>query len=214
MNSTLISTLLVLIFLSVSCRSQNDNQATKHIIYLHGKIVEDQGVEAFSERFGKYELDSIVARLKVPNSTVHCEVRATDVDPARYAEGVSKRIDSLIGIGTDPINITVVGASKGAIIASFVSSQNNHPINYVLLAGNNEYQERTHDWKFHGQILAIYELSDEIAGKNYNFWKARKNYATRFEQIEINTGLGHGFLYKPIDEWLQPAKKWVLGQKL
>lgn len=213
-NSTLIFTIVVIMFLSVGCLSQNENQATKHIIYLHGKIIEDQGKDAFSELFGKYELDSIVAQLKVPNSIVHCELRTTDVDPTRYAEQVSKQIDSLIDIGTEPINITVVGASKGAIIASIVSDQNDSPINYVLLAGNNEYQEQNNDWKFHGQILAIYESSDEIAGKNYSFWKERENHAIRFEQIEMNTGLGHGFLYKPLDEWIQPTKKWILEQTL
>lgn len=94
-NSTLIFTIVVFMFLSVGCLSQNENQATKHIIYLHGKIIEDQGKDAFSELFGKYELDSIVAQLKVPNSIVHCELRTTDVDPTRYAEQVSKQIDSL-----------------------------------------------------------------------------------------------------------------------
>lgn len=213
-NSVLIFSIVVFIFLSVSCLSQNGNQATKHIIYLHGKIIEDHGKDAFSELFGTYELDSIVAQLKVPNSIVHCELRTTDADLARYAEEVSKQIDSLIDIGTEPVNITVVGASKGAIIASIVSDQNDNPVNYVLLAGNNQYQEQNNDWKFHGQILAIYESSDEIAGKNYSFWKERENHATRFEQIETHTGLGHGFLYKPLDEWIQPTKKWVLEQAL
>jgi len=112
------------------------------------------------------------------------------------------------------VDITVIGASKGAIIGSNVSDLNVHQINYVFLAGNNEYQELNNDWKFHGQVLCIYDLSDGIAGKNYNYWKEKENYSTKFEQLEIKTNMGHGFLYKPLNVWTEPTKKWILNQKL
>ncbi|PRD46140.1 hypothetical protein C5745_17110 [Sphingobacterium haloxyli] len=188
--------------------------AQKHIVYLHGKIIEDQGREAISEAFGKYELDSILAAFKAINAVVYCEIRNTNADPKRYAKRVSKQIDSLIAIGVRPKNITIVGASKGAIIASHISSFNTHLINYVFLAGNNAYQEQNNNWKFHGQVLSIFDASDDIAGKSYQYWKDKDNYTTTFEEIELNTGLGHGFLYKPLTEWMEPTKKWIAKQKL
>jgi len=185
-----------------------------HIYYLHGKINEEQGRNAVSEKFGKFELDEILKQLNVNNSVIHCEIRTKDTDVKIYATKISREIDSLINSGIPSRNITIVGASKGAIIAMNISSINKHNINYVFLAGNNDYQEKNNDWKFHGQILCIYDLSDDIAGKNYNYWKEKPNYSTIFEQLEIKTNLGHGFLYKPLKEWINPTKEWIKNQSL
>lgn len=210
--------ILVVLFCAVLQLSNNSintkPENEKHIFYIHGRIIEMQGKNAVSEEFGKYEFDSIIAAIKVKKSIVHSEIRKENVDVREYALHISRQIDSLIKIGVKPIDITVVGASKGAIIAAIISDLNTNPINYVLLAGNNDYQETNNNWKFHGQVLCIYDLSDGIAGKNYNHWKNKENFTTKFEQIEIKTNLGHGFLYKPIKEWTEPTKKWILKQGL
>jgi hypothetical protein len=187
---------------------------TKHIFYIHGRIIEEQGKNAYSEKYGKYELDSIISSLKVENAIVHFEIRTSNVDAKMYAIKISKQIDSLIKLDVNPIDITVIGASKGAIIASTISSLNSNAINYVFLAGNNDYQEINNDWKFHGQVLCIYDSSDDIAGKNYDYWKSKENYTTKFEQIELKTNLGHGFLYKPLNVWIEPTKNWIFKQRL
>jgi hypothetical protein len=194
------------------CITQENNE--KHIFYIHGRIIEQQGKNAISEKFGKYEFDSIISAIEVENSIVHYEIRKKNVEPRNYANKVSKQIDSLIKSGIKPIDITVIGASKGAIIASNISDINESQINYVFLAGNNEYQENNNEWKFHGQVLCIYDLSDGIAGKNYSHWKNKENFTTKFEQLEIETNLGHGFLYKPLRVWTEPAKTWILTQTL
>lgn len=210
-----LKTLIILItsLTILSCKTNLQNQK-KYIYYLHGRIIEIQGKDAVSEEFGKYEFDSIVNALKVKNSEVIAEVRTENVDYLEYANKVSKQIDSLISKGIKPKNITIIGASKGAIIASNISNINQNPINYVLLAGNNDYQEEHNDWKFHGQVLCIYDDSDKIAAKNYDYWKNKPNYTTKFEQIKIDKNLGHGFLYKPYKEWIEPSKKWILKQTL
>jgi len=203
---------IVLIFIiATDCNAQ---LPTKHIFYLHGRIIEQQGENAISEQYGKYELDSIIAALKVENGIVHAEIRNSNVDYKLYALKVSKQIDELIKSGVEAKNITVIGASKGAIIACNISSLNTNAINYVFLAGNNDYQEMNNEWKFHGQVLCIYDSSDEIAGKNYDYWKAKDNLTTKFEQIELKTNLGHGFLYKPLSVWVEATKKWILNQSL
>lgn len=210
-----ISSILLITVILFSCGSKiSEPQMGKHIFYIHGRVLEIQGKNAYSEDFGKYEFDSIVSAIKVENSVVHYEIRNEDVNTREYAIYLSKQIDSLISIGVQPIDITVVGASKGAIIASNISNLNKNPVNYVLLAGNNDYQEANNDWKFHGQVLCIFDLSDEIAGKNYDYWKNKKNFTNRFKQLELKTNLGHGFLFKPLSVWVEPTKKWILTQKL
>ena len=206
--------LFIFFLVAITFSSCNAQLPTKHIFYLHGRIIEQQGKNAVSEQYGKYELDSIIAALKVENGIVHAEIRNSNVDYKLYALKVSKQIDELIKSGVEAKNITVIGASKGAIIACNISSLNPNEINYVFLAGNNDYQEMNNDWKFHGQVLCIYDSSDEIAGKNYDYWKNKENFTTKFEQIELKTNLGHGFIYKPLNVWLEPTQKWILNQSL
>jgi hypothetical protein len=209
MNRLKIFFYSTLLISTISCRYC---VAQMHIYYLHGKIIEEQGRNAVSEKFGRYELDEILNQLNINNSIVHCEIRAKDTDVKLYANKISSEIDSLINLGISPKNITIIGASKGAVIAMNISDINTYNINYVFLAGNNDYQEKNNDWKFHGQILCFYDISDDIAGKNYNNWKEKPNYSTKFEQIEIKTNLGHGFLYKPLKEWINPTKEWIKNQ--
>lgn len=195
-----------------SCRFQESR--LKHVFYIHGRIIEQQGKNAISEKFGKYEFDAIIAALKVPNSKMHYEIRSKNVEPRNYAKYISKQIDSLIQLGVKPIDITVVGASKGAIIAAHISDMNASQINYVLLAGNNEYQQKHNNWKFHGQVLCIFDSSDDIAGSSYHYWNEKENDMTVFQQLELKTKRGHGFLYKPLDVWIKPSRKWILQQKI
>ena len=184
---------------------------TEHIFYLHGRIVEEQGKDAFSEQFGKYELDSIVTALQGSNAVVYAQVRPANTDPVDYAQHLSRQIDSLIASGVAPGSVAVVGASKGAIIASEVSTISQHAISYVLLGGNSDYIEQHNDWIFTGRVLAIYDKSDRIAGKDYTYWISRSKAST-FQQVNIDSGLGHGFLYKPLEAWLEPTRQWIVGQ--
>ncbi|WP_339887598.1 hypothetical protein [uncultured Flavobacterium sp.] len=210
----IISLLILSLFaIQIRCNSNLHNEK-KYIYYLHGRIIEIQGKNAVSDEYGKYEFDSIVNAFKDSNSIVIAEVRNENVDYLQYAKKVSKEIDSLVKSGIKSKNISVIGASKGAIIASNISSINSNPINYVFLAGNNNYQEEHNEWKFHGQVLCFYDDSDTIAGKNYDYWKNKPNYTTKFEQIKIDKKLGHGFLYKPYKDWVEPTKKWILTQEL
>jgi hypothetical protein len=31
------------------------------------------------------------------------------------------------------------------------------------------------------------------------------------KEIELNTGMGHGLLLKPLKEWIEPTIKWANG---
>lgn len=194
--------------------TSNLEQSTRHIIYLHGRIVELQGKAAYSEEYGKYELDSILATLTEPNTKVYCELRPENTEVTAYAQKLSRMIDSMIHAGIAPEAISVIGASKGALIAATTSSINPQPVNYVLMGGNNSTIEQQNDWHFHGRVLCIYDPSDTIAGKNYAYWESRSSEIKAFRQIELSEKLGHGFLYRPLPSWTVPALKWARNESL
>lgn len=194
-----------LLFAFVAC----DSTPEKHIFYLHGRIIELQGVNAVSVDYGEYKFQDIVDSLKSLGAEVHAEVRTEQTDFDQFCAKTSKEIDALIKKGVAPSDITVIGASKGGVMAMTISDLNQHPINYVFLASNNDQIEREHDWKFHGRVLAIYEVSDTIAGKKYDVWEKRSAEAKAFKQVKLDTKLGHGFLYTPMKEWLIPVKSWM-----
>lgn len=200
--------LILLLSIFVCCQDQGDEE--KHIFYLHGKIIEDQGIErAVSEKFGKYEYLEIIKTLKETGATVHQETRTEQTDFEAFCKQISSQIDGLVKSGVKPENIGVIGASKGAVMAMYISNMNPNPVNYILLAANTKELEQYYNWNLHGRLLGIYERSDVLAGKDYTHWMNKSTNAIEFKQIELNTGLGHGFLYRPIAEWINPAKKWI-----
>ena len=182
----------------------------KHVFYFHGKIIEQQGKEAVSPEFGRYEFDSIVSTLENQGWKVYADIRPQDVNLEEYCQKVSRQVDSLVEkVKCQPENIAIIGASKGAVMAMRVSDLNQYPINYVLLGANSDYIEENYDWYMKGRILGIYEKSDTIADKDYQFWINRSKEAKEFNQLEINTGLNHGFIFWPLKEWVEPTVEWI-----
>ena len=200
---------------SLSCHSGNGQKeaempsSEKHLFYLHGRIIELQGLPAESPEFGPYEYAAIIDSFRQNGFVVHHEVRTATSDFFSFVEALSLAVDSLLNEQVTPSNITVVGASKGAVMSMYLSHLNPAPIRYVLLGANNDQIEEQFDWQFHGTILGVYEASDLLAGKNYDYWANRSPKAERFEQLRLNTGLDHGFFYRPIQEWLKPTIAWA-----
>ncbi|MEO8711773.1 MAG: alpha/beta hydrolase [Parafilimonas sp.] len=184
-----------------------------YLFYLHGQIVEEQGANAVDtiNGFGAYQYEDILNAFRKANFTVLSEVRQKNTDPSEYAHKIVNQIDSLISKGVQPNDITVVGASKGAIISMLISSYlKNKDVNFVLLAGcNDDILKRFPEIQFCGNILSIYEKSDYIGHSCLNFKQSSKQSIPHYKEIELNTGLKHGFLYKPLPEWMEPAIKWA-----
>lgn len=192
----------------LGCKSGNPQD--RHVFYLHGMIIETQGIHAVSEEFGAYEYGQILDSLQATGAIVHSEVRTNSTDFDAFCVKVSGQIDSLVHTGTNPAHITVIGASKGGMMAMNISHLNSQPVNYILLGAASPYSETTFSFPLNGHILGIYESSDIIAPNNYDFWAEMSAQAESFEQLQLNTGLGHGFFYRPIAEWLEPAKAVIL----
>jgi hypothetical protein len=189
------------------CLFSTTAQATEpyYVFYLHGMIVEGSDGRPVSESYGRYEYPQIVEALQNKGFVVISEIRGANTEPRSYALKVSSQIDSLKQKGVSPSHITVIGASKGAHITMLVSTfTKDKDVKYVIMAGCNAPGDGI---DMNGQVLSIYEKSDG-AGSCANIKKASSGIS-RYKEVQLNTGLRHGFIYKPMDAWLKPATDWV-----
>ncbi|MGB3852754.1 MAG: alpha/beta hydrolase [Tunicatimonas sp.] len=181
----------------------------RHLFYLHGRIVEEQGAEAVSERFGPYAYQEILKVFADSGFVVRSEVRAQNTDVHQYADRITGQIEELLDAGVVPQRITVVGASKGAVIAMLTSTKLQNPaVNFVLIAGCNAWAEENLAVNLCGRILSIFERSDELGRSCETIFSASScEPVTR--EIELNTRKEHGILYQPLPEWVEPTVRWA-----
>ncbi|MFL6742253.1 MAG: alpha/beta hydrolase [Sphingomicrobium sp.] len=181
----------------------------RYVYYLHGKIVEDSGPRGVSPRFGRYDYSGIIAALRRGGLTVISEVRRRNTDPSAYADKVVAQIRRQVAQGVPPSHITVVGASKGSVIATLVSTRlADRRVRYVLLANCNDWLIRTWNPHLSGAVLSLYETSDDVGGSCRPLVR-RSPAVTSFAEIRLTTGLGHGIVYRPLPAWTRPAIAWA-----
>jgi hypothetical protein len=188
--------------------------AKQYLFYLHGRIIEEQGIPATSPEYGEYEYQAILNKLGGHGFVVISETRPKDTDGVEYARKVAKQVKGLLDAGVPAQNVTVVGASKGAGIAVFVSHfLRNEEINVVIMAIC--HPEVVKGWRqdqisLSGNVLSIYDSSDEFAGSCQELFSFSEGKGiARYDEIVLNVGTGHGVLYKPLDEWVLPVVQWA-----
>ena len=188
--------------------------AKQYMFYLHGKIIEDQGLPAISPDFGEYEYGAILEKLSGYGFVVISEQRPKDTDAANYAGKIIRQITILLDAGVPAKSITVLGASKGAAIAIYISHLlENDEVNFVIMAichpDEVEYLKQNRIY-LHGNILSVYDAGDEFAGSCRELFSMSEGEGiSRQEEIVLDVGSGHGMLYKPMDEWVTPVVHWV-----
>lgn len=135
----------------------NNSFAQTYLFYLHGAIVENQGADAVSPSFSAYRYNDIIAAFSKEGFTVKSEVRKPDTDVKSYAQLVAKQINELLKQGVKAGNITVAGASKGAVIAMHVSGfAKRKELNFVFLAACNDGNFESYPaLQFYGNILLM-----------------------------------------------------------
>ena len=188
--------------------------AGRYLFYLHGKIIEDQGLPAISPDYGEYEYASILKTLESHGFVVISEQRPKDTDADAYAQKVLGQIDLLLKAQVPPGSITVVGASQGGYIAATVSHLLEGPmVNFVLMGTCDP--SMVDDWKLrqmslHRNVLEIYDSADEYAGSCQELFGISEGKGLgRHREIVLHVGTGHGILYKPLDEWILPTVEWA-----
>jgi len=189
---------------------ERPHPGTRYLFYLHGRIVEDQGPAAVSPDFGPYQYAAIVQQLADSGFAVISEVRAPNTDPEAYADSVTRQIRHLLAWRIRPRDITVIGASKGAVIAMLVASRLADPVRFLLLANCNQYIFRRFPLRLHGDVLSIYEASDSLGQTCRPLFEQSPALGERHE-IRLETGLKHGLIFRPLAAWLRPALAWARG---
>ena len=181
------------------------------VIYLHGRIIEEQGANAVSPEFGPYAFRAIVDSLRAGGATVLADLRPAGTDMDRYAARVAGQVDSLIRAGVPARRITVVGFSKGGLIAVLASARVQRPdVRFVFLAGCNTELGSSTGPRVGGRIRSVIEASDSLASSCRPLF-ARARAGTVYDEYLLHTGLKHGTFYQPRAEWLGLVRSWVYG---
>jgi len=84
----------------------------------------------------------------------------------------------------------------------------NPTINFVLLANCNDWIEENLEVNLYGNILSIFEETDHI-GESCDKLIQQSSGVQQFKEIALHTDLGHGFIYRPLEEWILPSVQWA-----
>jgi len=180
--------------------------AQRYIIFLHNAFVEEHGPSATHPEYGVVEYEKILNYFKAAGFRVLSEIRPAGTDANTYAEKVARQADSLLHLGVLPSHICIVGTSKGGYIAMKTSALlKNRAINYVSV-GNCSAGKKT---VLYGNLLVIREKSDAITANCTPDLVSSTCCLQEYKEIELNTGLKHGFLFKATDDWLLPCCNWA-----
>ena len=187
----------------------NPDSTKRYLFYLHGLIVEEAGIRPRSEEHGYYEYELIREELAREGFIVISEVREKGTQIKPYAEKIASQIKKLLANMVPPGNITIVGASRGGVISAYVSTMlQEKGLNYVFLAGLLEKYLEDENLKLYGNVLSIHDLSDKLSITPALYFQ-RSEGLGNFKQITLDLGIGHGLVYKPYREWLDPILEWV-----
>lgn len=183
----------------------------RYIFFLHNRFLEEHELSESHPEYGRTEYKEILAAFEKSGFRVISEIRNGNVNAREHALEVACQIDKLIEKGIKPENITIIGTSKGGYIAQYISTFANNPnLNFVFVASFRLTDiENIPEINYCGNILNIFEKSDPYGVSAI----ARKQTSTceifHFKEIELNTGMGHGFLFKPLSEWMEPCIEWA-----
>lgn len=188
----------------------------RHMFFFHNRFLEVHGLDDAHPEYGVAEYAQILQRFRDAGLIVHSEQRRSNVNARSYAEKIVAEIRDLMAQGVTASEITVVGTSKGGYIAQYVSTLLMQPeMNFVFIGSFREADlGEIPGIQFCGRILNIYERSDPLG----NSARARADAAPcpmdEYRDLELNNGLRHGFLFRALDEWVQPTIDWAMRRDL
>jgi len=196
-----------------------DAAEPRHLIYLHGRIVqEEQDPRPRHPQFGYYELEAILGAFRDRGFVVIGEIRPKSASVSASADKVAEQVRRLLESSVPADRVTVVGGSMGASIAFLASVRLQNPdLRFAVLGACLSENVRillAEEGKApSGQLLSIREASDDTGGPCPS-WNDDPNSRLRLRarEIVLNTGLGHGFLYRPLPEWVDPVVEWASGR--
>ena len=209
MTRPTLPSLLLLVLLAGSAEGQ---AAPRYLIYLHGRIIEEQGnTRPTDSTFGVYEYDAILDSLRHAGLVVLSEQRPSKANSDSFAARVVRLVDSLLGLGVPPGHITVAGFSKGGWIAILAASRLQNPeVSFVFMAACGPWAFGP-DLHVNGRMLSLYETSDSM-GVSCAPMFAHRSAGSTIREIALSLGLGHGTFFQPRSAWLTPTVAWAYGK--
>lgn len=204
---------LPLAMLALLASSASGQAASGYLIYLHGRIIEEQQTSRpIDSVFGVYEYDAILDSLRRPGFIVLSEQRPPKANSDSFATRVVRQVDSLLRTGVRPQDITVVGFSKGGWIAILASSRLQVPdISFVFMGACGPWAFEP-DLHVSGRILSLYETSDSL-GVSCAPMFAHRSSGSTVRELPLSLGLGHGTFFQPRSAWIDPVTAWAAGRE-
>lgn len=203
----------VFVIIMMCCNAASAAQP-RYIFFLHNAYLEMFGPESAHKEYGKVEYAQVLDYFRRQGFVVMSEIRPRATDGEVYSGKIAGQIDSLLHTGAMAEDITVVGTSKGGYIAQLVCGKVHNPrVSYVFI-GSCDGQRGIEGVHYTGRILSIYELSDGVGRSCKGIKAEEKNKLTEYHEIELNTGLKHGFLFRALPGWMVPTAKWARHEKL
>jgi hypothetical protein len=193
----------------------NIDDSQRYLFYLHGALVSELGNNAINRgapEWGPYEYTNILDSLKSEGYHVISEIRKRDVGNQYYVDKIIGQIDSLLSKGVGADKIILLGASSGwDIVLRVASKLKNEDLNFVIMGGcwPDSYKDYS-SIELYGNFLSIIEKTDphKTCGMIFTKRKRIKSY----KEIELNTGLSHGFFYKGRRVWIEPIITWAMSR--
>lgn len=177
----------------------------RYIIYLHGAIIERQGINPMSPQFGRYEFSAIIDALAQTDADVIALVREGGT------ETLALQIEPILSDGGEPHNITLVGFSKGGYITLLSANRLQKPdLRYVVMAGCVEGIVNGSDRSAEGllgAVLSIVEATDDLGFACSPLFE-RNPQLSQTDDITFVTGAGHGFFYRADPAWIDEVLSW------
>lgn len=188
----------------------------KYLFYLHGRGPQEFGIEKSREDYR-----ALVQAFSGRGFTVVSEVRGRDVRDEDYAARVAQQLGKLLAAGVSSEHVTVVGYSKGGIVALMASGLAARPqVGYVLLAGCHSPAgamqdahrafKAAHAAKLEGRMLSLYDRADPNFASCAPYFKEAAG-TLRHQEIVLDTGKGHELFQKPTADWLDTVVAWAAG---
>jgi hypothetical protein len=181
-----------------------------YLLYLHGRIIEEEGPRPTSPRFGVYEYRQILDIFASRGFTVISEVRPKGTDVAAYAKKVAGQVRALRAAGVPPERIAVVGFSKGGGITLAAASElRDQPrVRFVSLAGCGGGRKLD----LPQPILSLRDSVDDLSTScGEGFSASPPRGLAEHREIVLHVGRGHGTFYRPDPAWVEPIIAWLRG---
>jgi hypothetical protein len=185
----------------------------RYLFYLHGRIIEDKGMRPTHPTFGVYEYEKILKAFADSGFCVISEPRPRGTAIEQYAQSLVKQLRTLLEQGVEGRHISVVGFSKGAVIALRANTLlADERIGFVILAGCSQNAIDAFDLSLRGRVLSLFDTNDTLVGSCVRLFKGDGQHLTHHElelNVESAPGHGHGVFYRPHDAWLTPTVHWI-----